>query len=67
MFRRAMLVVVTGVLSSTLLTAPVGASPATVTLDVRGPAGSLPVGFLGLSVEASSIRPSGWNGVGAMT
>ena len=50
-----MLVVVTGVLSSTLLTAPVGASPATVTLDVRGPAGSLPVGVLGLSVEASSM------------
>ena len=34
---------------------PAGATSSPITLDVRGPVGAIPEGFLGLSVEASTM------------
>ena len=55
MVRRALPALLAAVLSTIVVHAPAGASPLPVVLDVRAAAGSLPAGFLGLSVEASSM------------
>jgi len=63
MARRLTLLALTGMLAVASLVSPAGAAngPTPVVLDLRGPAGSLPVGFLGMAVEASSMGSSAYD------